>query len=95
MSKFGSGDRRSRASNRALAAASQPIVDEARIAAMKVDGSAALAGHAMDAAKGLDNYRRQLAGGDETLNNILVDIEVEGLRQVKKIQAKLYNEFGI
>jgi enamine deaminase RidA (YjgF/YER057c/UK114 family) len=73
-----------------LAAAAQPIVDEARLAALRIDGSMAVAGHAMDAVVKLDTLRRDLAGGDPVLNQLMADLELEAVRQVKKEQSSLY-----
>ena len=82
LSKYVSGQERPRgAAEKAIAQAAKPVYDEARLTALKVEGSAAVAGHAMEVVEKLDDHRRDLARGDEVKNKILADIELEAVRQ--------------
>lgn len=95
LRKYVSGEKRPRGRDRALVEAAAPVYDEARLTALKVDGAVAVGEHAMAAIERLDDVRRDLARGDATKNELLADIELETIRQVKKLQSKLFNEFGI
>lgn len=80
---------------RELAKQAQPLYDEVRLAALKVEGSMALAAHAMAKAAELDQVRRRIAGNDEVLNQVLAEFELEAVRQAKNIQAGLYSRWGL
>lgn len=41
---------------------------------------------AMDSVKEVDDYRRTLAGNDQTLNALLVEVEMNHVHQVSRIQ---------
>jgi hypothetical protein len=71
----------------------QAVYDDVHYAGVKIDGAYALAGHAMEGAIGLDNWRRALAHGDPAQSAILLDIERTALAQAHRIQANLYNRW--
>jgi hypothetical protein len=62
------------------------VHDGVRIAALKTDGSLALAAHVMEGAEGLDAHRQDLADNDPLLNTILADVEATALAQVKRFR---------
>jgi len=92
---YASGRKRARGRDRAVVDIARPIYTEAQLTALKIKGAVAVGEHAMSEIVGLDDLRQDLANGDPTKNKILGDIELETVRQVKKLQAKLYDEFGI
>jgi hypothetical protein len=61
---------------------------------LQADGALALGAHVMDGLKELDNYRKQQAGDDVDINLLLGEIEAMTIRQVKHIQAALYDGWG-
>lgn len=81
--------------DREIARAAKVQYDKVRMAGLKVQGATALAGHAMERLVELDQHRRGLAGGDETTNRILAEIELETVRQVKRIQQGLNDDWGL
>ncbi|ROP38989.1 hypothetical protein [Saccharothrix texasensis] len=61
--------------------AANGIVQKARIAI-----ASDIAMDAMDSVKEVDDYRRTLAGNDQTLNALLVEVEMNHVHQVSRIQ---------
>lgn len=91
-----SGQERPRgASDRALVRDAQPVYNEAQLTALKIKGAVAVGEHAMNELLALDDLRVSLAAGDPVRNQLLAGVEMETVRQVKKLQANLYNEFGL
>ncbi len=82
-------------SDRQVAARAKQAYDEVRLAALKVDGALALAGHIMDGVVGLDNHRQALSNGDPVTDVLLADIQINAVRKVKAIQNGLYDEWGL
>lgn len=80
---------------RALDLAVGDIRSETKIAAVKVDASAALAGRIMERVVDIDEYRRALAGNDETLNAALTRIELGFIAKAERIQRGMGSEFGL
>lgn len=81
--------------NRKVTQQSKQVYDEVRMAALKNDGSMALAAHIMEGFVQLDARRMELAQGEPALSALLTDIEMTALRQAKLIQSKLYNDWGL
>jgi hypothetical protein len=71
------------------------VIDEVRHAALKADGSIALAGHIMAGVMALDGERRHLAKEDPALNLLLAEIEGEAVQQVKAIQRSIFDPWGL
>lgn len=61
--------------------AADGIVKKAKIAI-----ASDIAMDAMDSVKEVDSYRRSLAGTDQTLNALLVEVEMNHVNQVSRIQ---------
>ncbi|MCX6398313.1 MAG: hypothetical protein NTX33_00075 [Propionibacteriales bacterium] len=80
---------------RALDLAVGEIRAETKLAAVKVDASAALAGRIMERVVDIDEYRRALAGNDETLNAALTRIELGFIAKAERIQRGMGSEFGL
>lgn len=95
LMRYTSGEARVVRRDRAVAARAKSIHDEVRLAAFKADGALALAGHVMEGVVALDTHRRMLAGDDPVTTALLADIEQQALFSVKKIQANLYNDWGL
>jgi hypothetical protein len=66
----------------------------ARVAAYKVDVSAAFTGRAMRRVVEVDEERKFLAGGDQTLNATLAHYEANFARAVSHIQNNLFMGFS-
>src|SRR4051812_6758024 len=60
----------------------------------KIKGAAVVGVRFMDTAVEVDAHRRELAGDDVGLNMLLGEIEANFVRQGKRIQNGLYDEFG-
>ncbi|PLS77622.1 MAG: hypothetical protein CYG59_22850 [Chloroflexi bacterium] len=88
-------NRSAAASQRDQARQMANVKQDVQVTAFKVDGAAAVAGYTMERAVQLDMQRRALADGDETLNSILIEIEVGFIQQAKSIQRRLYDGWGI
>lgn len=73
----------------------QAIYEEVRLAAFKVDGAVALSGRIMEELVYLNEHRRHLAAEDPTVNMMLADIQAETVRQVKKIQRGLFDDWDM
>lgn len=95
LMQYMNGDRRVARRDREVAGRAKAIHDEVRLAGFKADGALALAGHIMEGMVGLDEQRRMLAKNDPLTNTILADIEQQALFQVKKIQGRLFDEWGM
>ncbi|MFC5290916.1 hypothetical protein ACFPM7_28030 [Actinokineospora guangxiensis] len=80
--------------DRAMYRSARDIQVQTRLADYKVQAHAALAGRIMEHAIEVDMRRRALAGNDEILGAILTDIEMNFLSSAKRVQTKLFNEFG-
>lgn len=87
----GGGIRKNRAALRRI----EEVVSEVRMAGVKTDGAIALAAHVMEGVRDLDDERRVLAAGDPVTNQVLAEIELEAVRQVKKIQGALFDVWSI
>ena len=88
--RYTKGEVRPLRQDRALVAEAKEAFDEVRLTSFKVDGAIALAGHVMEKVHELDVHRRSLAGDDPVTNQILVEVELAAMAQVRKIQAGLY-----
>lgn len=88
--RYATGEVKPLKQDRAMAVKAKKVYDEVRITGLKVDGAIALAGHVMEKVSELDAQRRALAGDDPVTNQILVDIELHAMAQVKSIQNSLY-----
>lgn len=95
LMEYMNGSARVARRDREVAAKAKAIHDEVRLVGFKADGAVALAGHIMEGMVGLDEHRRTLAKNDPLTNTILADIEQQALYQVKKIQGRLFDEWGL
>lgn len=84
---------RPRGSNRAIVMAARALHDDVRLSALQVDGSLALAGHAMEGLLDLDAHRRLLAADDLSLHTLLGEIQQQAVAQVKRIQRDLFSDW--
>jgi len=75
--------------------AKQAVVEETKLAGLKIDAEAALTGRIMERAVDVDSHRRALAGNDETLNHILTRIELNFVTKAERIQRSLGSEFPL
>lgn len=80
-----------RQANRAVA----NLVRETKLAGLKVDAEAALTGRIMERVVDIDQYRKSLAGNDETLNMVLLRVEVGYVEKVQRIQKNFGSEFPL
>ncbi|RYB88270.1 hypothetical protein EUA06_22025 [Nocardioides glacieisoli] len=69
------------------------LVRETQFAGLKVDAEAALTGRIMERAVDIDQYRKSLAGGDETLNMVLTRIELGFVDKAQRLQRGFGSEF--
>jgi hypothetical protein len=59
------------------------LIEDTKLAALKIDAIAALAARTMDRVVDIDQYRRDKANGDETLNAVLTRIEMTFITKVE------------
>ena len=69
------------------------LVRETQFAGLKVDAEAALTGRIMERAVDIDQYRKSLAGNDETLNMVLTRIELGFVDKAQRLQRSFGSEF--
>lgn len=69
------------------------LVNETKFAGLRVDAEAALTGRIMERAVDIDQHRKSLAGNDETLNAVLLRIEVGFVDKAQRIQRNFGSEF--
>lgn len=81
--------------DRDIVSSANYIYDRTRIAGFEVDATVALGDHIMERLVRHDRRRRHLAKGDATINLILADIEAETVEQVKRIQNRLHDNWGL
>lgn len=67
------------------------IYSEVQEARLRVDGSLALAAHAMEGMLRLNAYRESLSHGDPVTNAVLSEVQTAAMQQVKAIQAHLFD----
>lgn len=77
--------------NRAVA----NLVRETKFAGLRVDAEAAITGRIMERAVDIDQYRKNLAGNDETLNMVLVKIELGMVEKMQRVQKNFGSEFPL
>lgn len=93
LALLGSGMLEPSKPDRQLAARARDIHDRTQLAGYQAQGGYALAANLMDGMVQLDTRRRILSRGDETLDRILGEIELEALRQAKLIQTSYMRGF--
>jgi hypothetical protein len=71
------------------------LVRETKFAGLKVDAEAALTGRIMERAVDIDQYRKSLAGNDETLNMVLTRIEIGFVEKAQRVQKNFGSEFPL
>lgn len=69
------------------------LVRETKFAGLRVDAEAALTGRIMERAVDIDQYRKSLAGNDETLNMVLTRVELGFVDKAQRIQRSFGSEF--
>ncbi|WP_143544333.1 MULTISPECIES: hypothetical protein [unclassified Rhodococcus (in: high G+C Gram-positive bacteria)] len=69
------------------------VVQEARLAGLKVDAESALTARIMERAVDIDAYRKQLANGDPVLDAVLTRIEIGFVDKAGRIQRNFGSEF--
>jgi len=80
---------------RETARAKGVVRGEVQLTGFQIEGAAAVAGRFMDIAVDLDNHRRELATDDVSLNLLLGEIEANFIRQGKRIQSQLFDQWGL
>lgn len=95
LMRYVTGEAKPRKEDKAAVARARQIYEQTRVAAYKVDATIALGGHIMEGVLGLDARRQQLAQGDPGTNALLMDVEAETIRQVKKVQGSMFDPFGL
>lgn len=68
------------------------VRNDVALAKDKVDGAAHIAEHSMYRLAEVDSVRRQLAGHDEGLNNAMIEVELNYLRAVARVQNALFRD---
>ena len=69
------------------------LVRETKFVGLKVDADAALTGRIMERAVDIDQYRKTLAGNNETLNAVLTRIELNFVDKAARHQRNFQSEF--
>lgn len=69
------------------------VVAATKLAATKTDAEAALAGRIMERVVDIDTYRRSLAGNDETLNAILLRVEMNFIDTTTRLQRNFASDW--
>lgn len=82
--------------DRSIARAERGVVDEVRLAGFRARGALALSTYIGEAVVEADEERRAQArrAGPE-LNAVLIDIELDGIDQARKVQRGLFRNFGL
>lgn len=86
----GGGGLDARRQNKQLAHVRRAVRNEVVVSKDKVDGVASLTEHSMHRLAEVDNTRRTLAGNDEGLNKAMIELEINFMRTVGRIQNELY-----
>lgn len=81
--------------DRDIVGSAKEIYNRTKIAGLEVDATVALGDHIMERLVRHDHRRRHLAKGDVTINLILADIEAETVEQVKRIQIRQHDAWGL
>lgn len=71
------------------------LIRETQFAGLRVDAEAALTGRIMERAVDIDQYRKALAGNDETLNMVLTRIELNFVDKAQRVQRCFGSEFPL
>lgn len=80
---------------RGLEMATNNVKAETKLAGVRVDAAAALAGKIMERVVDIDSHRRALASNDETLNAILMRIELTFVAKAEQVQRGLGDGFDL
>lgn len=83
--------REQRAHNRDV----ERVVNEARLTGLTIEADAALAASVMERVCDLDNYRKQLSGGDPALDAILARIELNFAEKAVRHQRGFQSGFQL
>src|SRR3954454_23985291 len=96
LMQYVSGDKRPVTKpQREAARQADQIKAEVQLLGLRIDGALAIGAHAMAGLLDLDDHRRELAGEDVARNVLLGEIEAQTIRQVKRLQAGLFDEWGL
>lgn len=71
------------------------VAADTRLTAFRMDAEAALTGRIMERVVDIDEYRRALAGNDESLNAVLTRIELGFIAKAERIQRGFGSGFGL
>lgn len=93
--KYATGEVTPTREERPIAKQARKLFDEVRIAGLVADGQVALTAHIMEQVVELDARRRELAGDDPITNSMLADIEIEAVRQLKRIANDTYRQWKL
>jgi len=86
LEQFARGEVAPSRQNRLVAREAKAVYDRARMKALEVDSKLAVAAHTMEGITKLDRHRKALCSPeDETLHNLLFQIELETFEQVRTI----------
>lgn len=77
---------------RALARATRELRAETALAALQVKGVDAVTELGMEVLADLDDKRRQEAGGNQGLNQLLAELELTAARRIGRVVNNLYRE---
>jgi hypothetical protein len=81
--------------DRAVSKKAKKIYDEVRLQGFKAEGATALAGHIMEQAVSLNERRQALSQGDPVTEALLTDIQMTAMRELKKVQSSLFNDWNL
>ena len=71
------------------------LVNETKLAGLRIDAEAILTGRVMERAVDLDGYRKQLANGDPVLDAVLTRIEIGFVDKAERVQRQFGSEFPL
>jgi hypothetical protein len=80
------------AQGRALTRATRSAQAETALAALQIKGVDAVTELGMECLADLDDKRRQEAGGNQALNQILAELELTAARRIGRVVNNLYRE---
>lgn len=81
--------------NRDAVTKGNEVFNAVRLSGLKAEGVTALAAKSMDIVAGLDEHRRQLAGENPVLDQMLAELELIAFGKVRTINSNLGNTFGL
>jgi hypothetical protein len=71
------------------------LVNETKLAGLRLDAEAVLTSRIMERAVDLDNFRKQLANGDPVLDAVLTRIELGFVDKAERVHRQFGSEFPL